>query len=78
VAIEAFSQKLAAYGYAPLPDYDLPRFVVAGTYTYPVGEGFPRLVRSQLPSGIARVAYDIELEAVAPFECEADSIFEGI
>src|SRR3546814_14285336 len=28
-AVEAFDRKLVAHGYAPLPDYDEPRFVVS-------------------------------------------------
>src|SRR3546814_19787273 len=48
-AVEAFDRKLVAHGYAPLPDYDEPRFVVSDVRSYRVGDGFPRLMRSQLP-----------------------------
>ena len=68
--LEQFSRKVGAYGYAPLPDYDVPRFLVSSTQAYRVAEGFPRLIRSLVPQGIARVSYDIELEAIRPFECE--------
>lgn len=73
-ALEEFSRKLAAYGYAPLHDYDNPRFTVSELKTYRVGEGFPRLVRSGIPDGIARLSYDIELETIRPFECSSDDI----
>ena len=74
-AVEAFDRKLVAHGYAPLPEYDEPRFVVSDVRSYCVGDGFPRLMRSQLPTGIANVAYDIRLETIAPFECDDAAIF---
>lgn len=76
-AVEAFDRKLVAHGYAPLPDYDQPRFIVSNTHSYRVVEGFPRLMRSQLPTGIDRVAYDIRLETIAPYECDNGEVFGG-
>ena len=76
-AVEAFDRKLVAYGYAPLPEYDEPRFVVSDATSYQVEEGFPRLIRSQLPPGIDSIAYDIRLEAIAPYECEGTTVFGG-
>lgn len=75
-AIEAFDRKLVAHGYAPLPDYDRPRFVVSDAHSYRVSGEFPRLIRSQLPAGIDRVAYDIKLEAILPHECDGAAVFE--
>jgi hypothetical protein len=77
-AIVAFDRKLAAQGYAPLPDYDEPTFVVSEVRTYLVEPAFPRLIRSQLPAGIVKAAYDLELEAIAPFQCNNASVFGGI
>lgn len=74
-ALEQFSNKIVGCGYAPLADYDTPRFVVGSTQAYRVTEEFPRLIRSQLPQGLARVSYEIQLEAIAPFACEDDKIF---
>ncbi|QXC36343.1 PD-(D/E)XK motif protein [Aeromonas sp. FDAARGOS 1407] len=76
-ALEAFELKLAAYGYAPFPDYDEPRFVVNSVCSYLIADDFPRLIRSQLPVGIAKVAYDIRLEAISQYECEGDVVFGG-
>lgn len=76
-AVEAFDRKLVAHGYAPLPDYDRPRFVVSDVHSYRVGGGFPRLMRSQLPSGIDRVAYDIRLETIARYACDNAAVFGG-
>jgi hypothetical protein len=71
-AVEDFSGKLASFGYAPLPSYDTPTFVNSSTQAYAIIEGFPRLVRPLLPRGIARVSYQIELEAIKPYECALD------
>lgn len=76
-AVEAFDRKLVTHGYAPLPDYDAPRFVVSDVHSYRVGDRFPRLMRSQLPTGIDRVAYDIRLETIAPYECDNGGVFGG-
>lgn len=76
-AVEAFDRKLVAHGYAPLPDYDEPRFVISDVHSYRVVEEFPRLIRSQLPESIAKVGYEIKLEALAPYECENKSVFGG-
>lgn len=76
-AVEAFHRKLVAYGYAPLPDYDEPLFVIGRVTTYRVQDGFPRLIRSQLSTGIAKVTYDIRLEAIAQYECDGTAVFGG-
>jgi hypothetical protein len=76
-ALEQFSGKLAAFGYAPLADYDRPKFVVTGRQPYRVQGAFPRLVRSQLPGGIARLSYEIEIEAMKGFECTEEDVLGG-
>lgn len=75
--VEAFDRKLVAHGYAPIPDYDEPRFVVSEVRSYRVADDFPRLMRSQLPAGIARVAYEIRLETIAQYECDGAAVFGG-
>lgn len=74
-AVEAFDRKLAAHSYAPLPEYDEPRFVVSEVRTYRVEDDFPRLIRSQMSEGVARVGYDIRLESIAPYSCGGDDVF---
>jgi hypothetical protein len=76
-ALEAFDRSLVTHRYAPLPDYDEPEFVVSEVSTYRVEDDFPRLMRSQLPQGIAKVTYDIRLEAIAPYECHASAVLGG-
>jgi len=77
-AVEAFDRKLVAHSYAPLPDYDAPSFVVSNVHSYRVGDGFPRLMRSLLPKGIDRIAYEIRLEAIAPYACDNGEVIAGI
>lgn len=73
--IEQFAGKMAGMGYAPLAEYDEPRFVVGGVQGYRVTEGFPRLIRSEVPQGITRVSYDIMLESIASFSCDEAELF---
>ena len=74
-AIEDFSGKVAGMGYARLKEYDFPRFVVSGTQGYRVIDGFPRLIRSELPGGVMKVGYDIKLEAIVQFACDDAELF---
>lgn len=74
-AADDFDKKLAAYGYAPIPEYDEPHFVVSGTRTYRVAAEFPRLARSALPAGVGRVSYDVALEPIAVFKCDDSAMF---
>lgn len=74
--VEDFDRKLVTHGYAPLPEYDEPRFVISEVRSYRVEQEFPRLIRSQLPVGITKVAYEIRLEAVARYECDGGEVFE--
>lgn len=69
-ALEQFSKKLSDFGYIPLAEYDTPRLLISSSQSYRVMEDFPRLVRSRLPQGVARLSYDIKLEAIAAFMCD--------
>ncbi|GGY84480.1 hypothetical protein GCM10011613_31770 [Cellvibrio zantedeschiae] len=77
-AIDAFDKKLAAYGYVPIPQYDLPRFVISEVNTYKIDNDFPRLIRSQLPAGVTNVSYYLKLENIASHKCDERLIFKGI
>ena len=54
-AVEAFDRKLVAYGYAPLPNYDQPTFVISDIATYRVQDGFAGVIRAQRSTGIEKV-----------------------
>lgn len=75
-AVDLFSDKLANVGYAPLAEYDAQKFTVTGMRGYHITNEFPRLIRSQLPPGITRVSYSINLEVIEPFSCLSETIFQ--
>lgn len=77
-AIEHWGRNLNEYRYAPLPDYNCPKFAVSGVRTFIVREGFPRLIRSVLPAGVVKVGYEIKLEAISAFECDGRTVFTEI
>jgi Putative PD-(D/E)XK family member, (DUF4420) len=74
-SVMAFDRKLIAHGYAPLSEYDHPRFSVSDIRTFGFGAGFPRLIRSELPVGITKVSYSIRLEAIESFRVDDSSVF---
>jgi hypothetical protein len=74
-ALEKLSEKLAKTGYVELREYDSPEFIVAEENTYRVTEEFPRLIRSEIPEGIVRVGYEIQLETIRLFLCGADEVW---
>lgn len=73
-ALDRFFQRLAAYGYVEMAEYDKPKFVVMKRNAYRVADEFPRLPRSGLPDGIVRVSYEIELEKIGAFECDPSAV----
>lgn len=57
------SERLVAAGYFDAHIDRYPRrFKVAGIRVVEVGQGFPRLTRGQVPAGIARASYEIDLD----------------
>jgi len=69
--------KLAQFGYVPLAEYERPVFEVTATTAYEVTGDFPRIARSSLPAGVVRVAYQIQLEHLMPFECDMSAALGG-
>ena len=68
-AIEMFDTKLAKAGYVQMLAYDKPKFTVAEEQTYRVESDFPKIVRSELNTGLTKVGYEIKLESVRDFLC---------
>ena len=75
--VEELLRRLAVYGYVDIAEYDTPEFVVATQHVYFVEKDFPRLIRSRMPDGIVRAAYEIELEKIAAFKCDIIRITEN-
>ena len=76
-AIEDYWIKLATYGYVEMREYDSPKFLVNASNSYRVANGFPRLVRSELPDGVVGVKYNLQLEKIASFKCNQDEIWRS-
>jgi len=68
-AAETFEDRLLDAGYleADAPRYEHRRFALRGEHTYRVRSSFPRLVETNLPTGIGDVSYALSLAACEPF-----------
>ena len=75
-AIEMFDTKLAKAGYVQMFTYENPKFIVAEEMTYRVESEFPKITRSELDAGIARVSYEIKLESIKGFLCSDKDVWE--
>ena len=75
VSVELLYTKLAAYGYVEMLEYEKPKLVVTGKNVYSVTGDFPKLVRSEINDGLARVNYEIKLESITDFECDLTEIW---
>jgi hypothetical protein len=69
-------ERLVHYGYhAHQADlYDEPRYTVRTTGVYRVGAGFPRIVESQLPTGVGAVRYTVALSACEPHRVDENTL----
>ena len=76
-AVEEWLRRLAAYGYVEIGEYDTPEFVIAARQAYFVDKDFPCLIRSQMPDGIVRTTYEIELEKISAFKCDMVRVTEN-
>jgi hypothetical protein len=65
-----FELRLAEAGYADRPEYERVQFSVDQIRFYPVGDGFPRISSSQIPSGISRLTYDLDLHQCGEYRSE--------
>lgn len=61
VALSEFDIRLAELGYTDRPEYGQLHFAVQSIRYYPVTEAFPRIMISQLPEGVSKVTYDLDL-----------------
>jgi hypothetical protein len=80
-AADMFDAGLLAAGHAPLPAYAEPYWLLAQRNAYAVGDSFPRIVPSDLRSGVERVRYHIRLETCLDHRVDLDSflgsLFDG-
>ncbi|WP_119462719.1 PD-(D/E)XK motif protein [Rhodospirillaceae bacterium SYSU D60014] len=55
----------------------LPRVDVQSVSIFSVGPAFPRLLRSQVPSGVTDAEYMLELQALAPHGCDVNGVLDA-
>ncbi len=67
LATEALEQALLAAGYEDRPEYERWEVRLGPRRCYGVREDFPRLQRSQVVRSISSCAYEVEVEALAPY-----------
>jgi hypothetical protein len=65
---DLFLAKLELYGYDFSPEYDNFVFAVTDCVSYKVIEGFPRLVRRDIPISVSRIQYEIILSEIETFK----------
>lgn len=67
-----WEETLTAAGYLRVQSdrYERPRYVVRSQRLYRVLDGFPRLLDSDLPSGVSQVSYTLAVAAIHQFECD--------
>lgn len=56
-----FELRLAEAGYTDRPEYDNVRFSVDEIRYYPVTDVFPRIIPVQVPAGISKLKYELDL-----------------
>ena len=68
-ALSVFNDRLLEAGFVEgVPnEFDIWGFTPRHFDAYNVGDGFPRLLESSLPSGVSEVSYILNLSAAAPF-----------
>lgn len=74
-AEEKLWKRLGSVGYIAVADYDAPAYMITSRQYYLVNPDFPRLIRPSIPYGIVRVSYDIQLETIATFEVDQETLW---
>jgi len=75
-AFEAFEACLGAAGYASRGEFDSPLWAIHERTYYRVEDGFPRLSPSNIPPGVSKVRYQIDVSACAAFRTDEVSALE--
>ncbi len=68
VALSTFEERLLAAGYIDSDEYKNLFFKAGKFRFFTVCDGFPRIMRSSLSSGINKVTYELDLTFCEPFE----------
>ena len=77
-ASDLFGGALISAGLLPEHDYSADRWTVQGERSYRVDSGFPRIAASELPLGIERVHYQVDLNAVSSCEIALQAMLDVV
>lgn len=79
-SLDLFDSRLVLAGYfdAHGPRYLLDGFAVRNERAFRVTDGFPRIVESDLPSGVGRLSYSVSLAACSPFSVSLSEILHTL
>ena len=71
-----FADKLLQCGYHAVhrDRYDLPGYVIRELAVFRITPGFPRISEGQLPEGVGRVSYDLDLAACGAWKVSPDEL----
>ena len=77
-AREHFEDGLIEVGYLDAHEklYEKMRYQLNGVLHHEVRDGFPRILREQLPDGVKKIRYEITIDAARPFRIDEDSVHE--
>ena len=67
---DLFFAKLELYGFDFSPEYVNYVYAVTGIVKYKVEDGFPRLVRRDIPLSVSHIQYDIALAEIEDYKVE--------
>jgi len=67
-ALEAFESRLMDAGFVLREEYGERAYIFRQFRMFRVSEGFPAIRRSQLPAGIGKVVWELEIPAILSFE----------
>ena len=77
--LKFFNERLMLLGYFEEDkEHYNKMYSLKKTYSFSVSEGFPKIIKSQLPIGVYNTSYFIELSAVENFTVEMDEITQNI
>ncbi|RYZ93338.1 MAG: PD-(D/E)XK motif protein [Proteobacteria bacterium] len=67
-AQDGFDERILLAGYIERQEYHREKFLVSAPSVYKVVQGFPHLLKDDLPTGVCEVKYKIELSALCQFK----------
>lgn len=70
--VEVFEDRISQVGYFDHPNYKHRFFEISGPDYFAVKNDFPRILPTDIPAGVCKVKYGIELSACLPFTTTVD------